>query len=174
MRTSTGRFDVLAFPLRDDGTIPNNERLPLLFYRLAIQPSSEVSAEAFEQLFAENGWTDGWRNGVYSYHHYHSTAHEVLGVYSGSATIQFGGENGIKQEVGAGDAVVIPAGVAHKNLGSSFGFGVVGAYPRGQQMDMCYGKKGERPRADENIARVPLPQSDPLGGERGSLLEQWK
>ena len=40
-------------------------------------------------------------------------------------------------------------------------------------MDMCYGKKGERPRADENIARVPLPATDPLCGEQGPRREEW-
>ena len=174
MRVEADRIEVVTFPLRDDGTIPNNGRLPLLYYRQVIQPPPEVTAEAFEELLAENGWGHSWRNGVYSFHHYHATAHEVLGIYSGTATLQFGGENGIKQEVGAGDAVVIPAGVAHKNLGSSFRFGVVGAYPWGQQMDMCYGKKGERPSADENIARVPLPPMDPFCGEGGPLIEIWR
>jgi uncharacterized protein YjlB len=115
-----------------------------------------------------------WRNGIYSYHHYHSTAHEVLGCYRGSAKVQFGGESGIVEELSAGDVVIIPAGVGHKNLGASADFAVVGAYPRGQDYDMNYGKPGERPRADENIARVPLPETDPIFGKDGPLLRHWR
>lgn len=73
-----------------------------------------------------------------------------------------------------GDVVVIPAGVAHKNLGASPGFALVGAYPAGQLWDMMYGKPGERPRADENIARVPLPEADPVYGAGGPLLAHWR
>jgi uncharacterized protein YjlB len=47
--------------------------------------------------------------------------------------------------------------VAHKNIESSDDFGVVGAYPEGQDWYMNYGKPGERPKADKNIARLPLP-----------------
>jgi uncharacterized protein YjlB len=75
--------------------------------------------------------------------------------------------------VSAGDVVVIPAGVAHKNLGASRDFRVVGAYPLGQRWDMCYGEPGERPRADENIARVALPGADPVYGTTGPLIEHW-
>jgi mannose-6-phosphate isomerase-like protein (cupin superfamily) len=83
-------------------------------------------------------------------------------------------EGGAIEEVCAGDVVIIPAGVAHKNLGASRDFGVVGAYPAGQDYDMNYGKHGERPRVDENIARVPLPESDPVFGSDGPLLNYWK
>ena len=65
-----------------------------------------------------------------------------------------------------GDVVIIPAGVGHKNLAASADFRVIGAYPRGQAWDICYGKPGERPRADQNIARVALPTADPLFGQR--------
>ena len=34
----------------------------------------------------------------------------------------------------------------------------------GQHPDMCYGKVGERPGADERIAEVPLPSTDPVIG----------
>jgi uncharacterized protein YjlB len=105
--------------------------------------------------------------------HYHSTAHEVLGVYHGSARVQLGGERGVVQEVHPGDVLVIPAGVAHKKLGSTADFGVVGAYPEGQDWDMNYGRLGERPRADSNIARVPLPKADPVCGPDGPLTVHW-
>ncbi len=165
--------DAIAFELKGDGTIPNS-KLPPLFYPGAVAISEADPAAVFEELFKRNGWNDSWRNGIYTYHHYHSTAHEVLGIYRGSASVQLGGEHGAVQEVRAGDVIVIPAGVAHKNLGSSGDFGVVGAYPHGQDWDMNYGKRGERPRADENIARVPLPKMDPVYGAAGPLIDKWR
>ena len=110
---------------------------------------------------------------MFGYHHYHSTAHEVLGIFRGHATVQFGGEQGVVWSVGTGDVVIIPAGVAHKNVACSRDFCAVGAYPAGQQPDRCYGKPGERPQADANIAQVPLPQADPVSGEHGALMTQW-
>jgi uncharacterized protein YjlB len=159
--------------LKDDGTYPNNERLPLLVYQGVLNLSEDNPAGSIEDLFAANGWGSSWRNGIYGYHHYHSTAHEVLGVYSGSARVQFGGEHGVTLSVSPGDVVIIPAGVAHKNLGASQNFRVVGAYPRGQSWDMNYGNADERPRADQNIARVPLPGSDPVYGADGPLFDHW-
>src|SRR5262245_57349525 len=164
---------VLTFLLQDDGMIPNSG-LPLLVYESALKLPARDPQAVFEEFFAANSWSGGWVNGIYSFHHYHSTAHEVLGCFSGSATVQFGGPSGITQKIHSSDVVIIPAGVAHKNLGASGDFGVVGAYPSGQRRDMCYGKPGERPRADENIARVQLPETDPVYGADGPLLAHWR
>jgi uncharacterized protein YjlB len=159
--------------LTDDGTYPNNEQLPLLVYKRALRLPEEDPAAAIESLFAGHGWGGSWRDGVYAFHHYHSTAHEVLGVYDGTARAQFGGPDGIILEVERGDVVLIPAGVSHKNVGSSADFRVVGAYPRGQRPDMNYGRDGERPAADERIANVPRPEADPVYGQGGPLDEHW-
>ena len=177
---SDDRFkDVLQTPrvaahlLKDDGIYPNNGALPLLAFQGAVVVPGAHPATVFEALFGANRWGASWRNGVYGYHHYHSTAHEVLGVYGGTARVQFGGEQGVVLSVSAGDVVVIPAGVAHKNLGASRDFRVVGAYPVGQRWDLCYGEPDERPRADENIARVALPGADPVYGTTGPLIKHW-
>lgn len=85
--------DVEAHLFEDDGRIPNNPRLPLLLYRRAL-PASEGLRPECEKLFRDNGWGGIWVNGVFPYHHYHSTAHEALGVVRGSARITFGGESG--------------------------------------------------------------------------------
>ena len=164
---------LLAIPLKDDGIIPNSN-LPLLLYQGAVSIPQSDPARVFEELFEKHCWSDSWRDGIYSYHHYHSKAHEVLGIYRGSAKVQLGGEHGVIHQVRAGDVIVIPAGVAHKNLGSTADFGVVGAYPDGQEMDMNYGKPAERPRADKNVARVPLPKFDPVFGKHGPLIENWR
>src|ERR1700739_4825395 len=77
----------------DDGRVPNNPSLPLIVYRGAVRTGAG-SAAVCEALFAENGWSGGWRNGIYSHHHYHSTAHEVLGITAGSVRVRLGGEGG--------------------------------------------------------------------------------
>jgi uncharacterized protein YjlB len=158
--------------LSDTGTFPNS-RYPALVYR-AVLPSNGDLASAFEQLFERHGWTGSWRNGLYRTHHYHSTAHEVLGVYRGQVSVRVGGPSGHLLELHAGDVAILPAGVAHKNEAQSDDFAVVGAYPHGTAPDLRYGKPGERPATDANIAKVPRPVQDPLGGASGALLRSWR
>ncbi|SPE63336.1 conserved hypothetical protein [Verrucomicrobia bacterium] len=164
---------VEAHQLQDDGTIPNNPKLPLLIYQGAVKLNTQDGASIIEQLLEAHQWGGSWRNGIYPYVHYHSTAHEVLAVFSGSAKVQFGGKHGVSVTLHTGDVVIIPAGVAHKKLGSSQSFAVVGAYPKGQEWDMCYGKTDERPEVDRNIASVALPAADPIYGAQGPLLKYW-
>jgi uncharacterized protein YjlB len=147
--------------------------VPLLVYKNALDLSHGNPAQTVEKIFHSNNWRGSWRNGIYGYHHYHSTSHEVLGVYGGSAEVQLGGPDGVIMTVQKGDVIIIPAGVAHKNLGSDSGFRCVGAYPDGRSWDMNYGKEGERPAADENIAGVSMPTKDPVYGEKGPLFDQW-
>jgi uncharacterized protein YjlB len=166
-------LEILQYRLLDDGVFPNNASLPLLLYPQAVTAANVGDPAAqLELLFHQHAWVNSWRNGVYAYHHYHSTAHEVLGVYCGCAVVQFGGENAMPLTVQAGDVVVIPAGVAHKRLSASPDFGVVGAYPAGQRWDMNYGEPAERPQADQNIARVLMPLFDPVY-TAGGLKEIW-
>ena len=171
LQTLTGK--TIHRLIKDDGTFPNNEGLPLLAYQGVLKLPTGDPARGVEELFEAHNWGDSWRNGVFGYHHYHSTAHEVLGVYSGNARVQLGGSKGPEFEVRRGDVIVIPAGVAHKNLGSSLDFRLVGAYPAGQRPDMNYGKDNERPQADRNIADVALPNLDPVFGDAGPLVKLW-
>ena len=165
--------EVISELIRDDGTFPNNNRLPLLIYKNALKLPQEDAATLINEIFQVNKWGNSWLWGLYAFHHYHSTAHEALGIVSGEAEVQFGGEKGIVQSIIAGDIVIIPVGVAHMCLANSHDFLVVGAYPFGQSWDMMYGKPVERPAADENIKRVPLPESDPVYGANGPLIEKW-
>ncbi len=157
---------------KDDGLIPNS-KLPLLLYKDVFTERGEKGASWLEQHFQQNNWSNSWRNGIFDFHHYHSITHEALGIYSGSALVHLGGEQGKKVEVNAGDIIVIPAGVGHKNLRSSE-LGVVGAYPGGMMYDLMRGNPDERPGADKNIAALPVPDSDPLLGKGNGLVRIWK
>ncbi|GHA16596.1 hypothetical protein GCM10007989_09560 [Devosia pacifica] len=159
---------VLAEHFEDDGRFPNSA-LPLLIYKGA----GPADADGMEVLLRRNDWAPQWRGGVFDYHHYHSTAHEVLGVFSGWARLMMGGPQGRELLVEAGDIVVIPAGVAHQHVGSSDDFQLAGGYPPGQEWDILRGEPDDRPQADKNIAAVPMPRRDPVGGDSGPLLELW-
>ena len=163
-----------TFLLRDDGTFPNNAHLRVILYRDAIMFEGGDRAETVEHVFQEHGWNGVWRNGIFGYHHYHATAHEVLGVATGTVTVQLGGDEGPILDLLAGDVVVLPAGVAHRNVDSSDDFVVVGAYPPGQIWDINTGGDDERPRVDDSIAAVPLPKSDPVYGPEGPLVSLWE
>lgn len=157
----------------DDGKIPNS-KFPLLLYKNAFSERGNNGANWLEKHLAKNNWTNSWRNGVFTYHHYHSISHEVLGIYEGSALLKLGGEAGKEMKVEAGDIIIIPAGVGHKKLSSSADFAVVGAYPDGKSYDVLKGEAGERPKADQNIAAVPIPKLDPYLGQNGGLSEIWR
>ena len=157
---------------RDTGIFPNS-RFPALVYRGVVPVGGDL-ASAFEQLFERHGWTGSWRNGLYRVHHYHSTAHEVLGVYRGRVSVRLGGPEGALIQLSAGDVAVVPAGVSHKNEAQSNDFAVVGAYPSGTSPDLQYGKTGERPGTDASIAKVPKPKQDPVSGPDGALARLWR
>jgi uncharacterized protein YjlB len=169
--TSSG---IEGHALSDDGVIPNNKRLPLIVYRqaLALDGPSSDPEQAFEALFRANGWGNAWVDGIYDFHHYHSTAHEVLGLAKGRAAVQFGGGQGPVVELESGDAVVIPAGVGHCLLDGA-DLVVVGAYPEGQDWDLCRATEADRAKALENIPWVPLPRLDPIFGDSGPLFALW-
>lgn len=167
------RIEPTLFQFEDDGAIPNHPSWPLVVYRSAFDGEGDY-ASALERRFNENGWVGAWRNGIFAYHHYHSTSHEVLGVAHGEARVTFGGERGETLRIEAGDVAVLPAGTGHCRQSASSDFLVVGAYPREQESyDLCTGKPSERPEALECISRVPRPDADPLYGADGPLLEHW-
>ncbi|GMA46479.1 cupin domain-containing protein [Tetragenococcus muriaticus] len=157
------------FYFTDDGAIPNNPSFPLLVYKNAIEDEDQVN-----QILRQNHWSNAWRNGVFPYHHYHSNSHEVLVVVGGKALLQMGGEHGEQLTAERGDVLVLPAGTGHKLLKKEAGFSVIGAYPNGQNYDICYGKKEERPEKLDNIKQVPMPGYDPIYGESGKLFAYWQ
>ncbi len=167
-----GHGDPGVLRLSRNGWMPNNEHLPVLLYREAIATRGVDPAANFESRFRQNGWPPQWRNGVYDFHHYHSTAHEVLGFAGGTAKLMLGGPNGHVVTVRAGDIAVLPTGTGHCRLEQSSDFLVVGAYPRGQSWDIC--RQAPDATAMTRMAKLPFPSNDPVAGEGGALTRLWR
>lgn len=165
---------VEVIQLKEQKPFPNNS-LSLLYYPKALQEilTEEFSAEAVRALFASNLYGNSWINGIYEHHHFHSTAHEVLGCIAGESTVQFGGPLGVTLIFSQGDVVLIPAGVSHKLLKQTADFSVLGAYPDGQLHDMQEGNASNYQQIKNNIKNVPLPKRDPVYGNEGPLQQMW-
>ncbi len=167
--------EIKTLQLKENENFPNNSKLPVLIYKNVFDFSGAANpASVIEKTLVENNWKGSWRNGIYSFHHYHSTAHEALGVYGGWAVVQLGGPGNDTVRIEKGDLVVLPVGTAHKKIDSGDGFAVVGAYPDGQIWDMNYGKQEELKRTRQNILNVKLPSKDPIFGKNGKIFEYWK
>jgi uncharacterized protein YjlB len=136
--------------------IPNHPSFPVLIYR-------DVAAEDVRAVFAEHGWGGSWVDGVFDFHHFHSTSHEVLGVIAGEATLDLGGPQGASFDVVAGDVLVLPAGTGHRRATARRGLTVVGAYPAGQEDYDLLREADDAAR--ERIRSLPAPPHDPVGGE---------
>jgi uncharacterized protein YjlB len=164
-----------AIMFRDDGSIPNNARLPFLLYRGAVGlTGSAEPAAILEELFNANDWGDSWRNGIYDYVHYHSRTHEVLGIARGHARIRFGGNEGKIIALRSGDVVILPAGTGHQRISASKNLLVVGAYPPSGSYDECMPLPEHHARALKSIPKVPTPAKDPVYGRGGPLQELWR
>ena len=159
-------------PLSRNGWMPNNEQLPVLLYRGAFDPGTADLAAAMESAFERNGWPPQWRNGVYDFHHYHSTAHEVLGFAGGWGRLELGGEGGHELVMKTGDVAVLPTGTGHCKLEASGDFLVIGAYPPGEHWDIC--RSAPDAEAVGRMSRVAFPESDPVYGAGGALVRHWK
>jgi len=172
MSVASAKLEPLTFHFADDGLVPNNP-MPFLVYRGALALDRREPERSIERLFAQNGWGDMWRNGVYDFPHYHATVHEALGVARGHARVRFGGDRGRELELSAGDVAILPAGTGHQRLGASDDFSVVGAYPPGPRMQVARPSAENHAKALRTIPQVALPQTDPVAGADGPLVRLW-
>ncbi len=129
-------------------------------------------------LFAANGWGGSWVNGVFDFHHFHSTSHEVLAVIAGSATIELGGPQGEafdvarRRRAGAAGGHRAPPGERRRGLHAS------SARTRAGQEDYDVLREADE-AALARIAALGPPPTDPVGGEgvalwRGTLTDQQR
>src|SRR5678815_2319270 len=110
--------EVLTFHFGDAGGIPNNPRLAVVVYKRLVDGPDRSDPEAlaawFEKTWPQHAWFPAWRYGIYDFPHYHSTAHEVLGVYRGHASLRLGGDVGVTVVAEKGDVLILPAGTGHQ------------------------------------------------------------
>lgn len=159
--------------IKDDGVFPGS-KFPVLFYKNVLKLPFLFPSAAIRGIFGKHDWTNNWRAGIFTYRHYHSNTHEAIGVVKGETVLELGGEEDVCLTIRKGDVVIIPAGVAHKNLGKENDVICVGGYPDGRAYNTKYGKAGERPEADKQIAAIPLPETDPVFGKNGPLVRIWR
>lgn len=151
-----------------------NSKFPVIHYKAIVDIPKVFPAKYVSDLFERNNWSNSWDAGIFDYHHYHSNVHEALGVYAGSATIILGGEGGVEVLLEKGDVLIIPAGVAHKNLSAENDFRCVGAYPYGQDYDIIDGNTPRTEQIAQNLIRTPIPETDPVRGKDGGVPDIWK
>ena len=153
-----------------DEKMPNNP-LPILIYRQTAE-GSELE-HLFRDTFAANSWGGLWTGAIFGYDHFHSNAHEVVGVASGEAILGLGGASGRRIEVAEGDVVILPAGTGHRRVRGSGDFLVIGAFPVGQEIHDIYTDLTACEGYTARIAAVPLPVADPVYGPEGQLRARW-
>lgn len=154
--------------MNSDGVFPNNPEHPAILLKSVFHGSQQEG----EQAIIEGGqWTHPWAWGIFPYHHYHSTAWELLLCVKGQADVQLGGESGPHVSVEKGDLVLIPPGFAHKQLRSTGGFTLLGAYPTlgcAGPVDILRGAPNKIQK--DNIASCVPPKTDPVLGLSLSIL----
>ncbi|WP_017348364.1 cupin domain-containing protein [Pantoea sp. A4] len=163
--------NVQLLHLERNSWVPNNAHLPVILYKQALAPAADRTGVA-EAQFEHHQWPPQWVASIFDYHHYHSTAHEVLGCVSGKADVMLGGPGGHVVTLSAGDVVLLPTGTGHCNQGSSDDFLVVGAYPPQQNWDIC--REAPTQAMIDRMAHLPFPASDPVTGAQGPLISQWQ
>jgi uncharacterized protein YjlB len=97
----------------------------VLIFRGVLAPQASKKALRFRHAFQKSGWTGLWSDTIYDYTHFHSNAHEVLGIAEGKVTLKLGGEEGRLFRLKAGDMLVLPAGVGHRRVGGDEGLKVL-------------------------------------------------
>ncbi|CAM6129040.1 unnamed protein product [Calypogeia fissa] len=151
------------------------QQKPLIIYHGAFQPSAKAS-QIEAHLRRIGVMEPQWRYSMYPFSHFHSNTHEFLCISNGRARLCFGGEENpdrVEAEVEKGDAMLVPAGVAHRLMDDlRGGFEMVGSYPKGgPQWDMCYGREGEE-KAVQRISTLEWLKRDPIYGDEGPVVKE--
>ena len=164
------------------GHIPNTSLAPhpLLIYHTAFARDPIPNPSTIEAHLRRIGAVHPqWRYTMYSESHFHSTTHELLVIFRGAARLLFGGDGNpgaVTYEAKMGDAILVPAGVAHRlleDLNEGGKFEMIGSYPVGKNWDMCYGdgRAGEDAVGiEEKIKAQEWFTKDPIYGDEGPAL----
>ncbi|EPQ51637.1 hypothetical protein GLOTRDRAFT_133009 [Gloeophyllum trabeum ATCC 11539] len=164
---------VATYHIPRHGRYPNSDadNKPLVHYKSLFRKGAGKDAIK-DHLAKVNVIQPQWTYTMYPTDHFHTTCHEAIVILSGSALLAFGGvENPrkVELEVEQGDALLIPAGMSHKQvreLGTKV-FDMLGAYEIGaEHWDMCYGRE-EEGDTGQRIKRVGWFKQDPFYGEGG-------
>lgn len=149
--------------------------MPILYYPDALKELLEETDRHQNLLvfFNDNGYSNGWINGIFNYHYFHSNTYEVLGCIAGRSTVQLGGPGKDEYAFNKGDVILIPAGVAHKLTGSTDDFKIVGAYPNGMELDTQRGNALDYDAIKNRSYDTLVPATDPVTKFRGPVREYW-
>jgi uncharacterized protein YjlB len=100
--------------------VPNSP-LPVLVYRSALPPNP--TPESTCSTIETNNWLKGGVFKHYGAHHFHSVTHECYAVFNGHSRLLLGrgpldpeSEDDLLVDLKEGDAIVLPAGVAHCSM----------------------------------------------------------
>ncbi|GME45579.1 hypothetical protein GTA08_BOTSDO04745 [Neofusicoccum parvum] len=179
MSSSSPTPEPEKYSVKPNAHCPNSS-FPILVYRGVLpNPLDEASTSEFLQ---RNQWEKKGTWGAITTKHFHPNTHECYGIFQGSSELVLGEGGldeggGVRFTVGAGDVVVVPAGVAHASISSGGGYKYIGVYPRGSpKWRNEWGKRevGEGDPLFDEIKAVPVPECDPVWGRNGPLLKIWK
>jgi uncharacterized protein YjlB len=177
--------------------VPNSS-LPVLIYRSALPPDPDPDSVC--ATIEPNDWLKGGVFKHYPAHHFHSVTHECYAVFKGRSRLLLGrgpldeeSEHDLLVDLNVGDAIVLPAGVAHCSLESSDDYEYVGLYPKVRFVtssrrnfadfmkgsphwdnNFCNAGPEETKEKESNARAVPIPPSDPVFGIGGPLVEIWR
>lgn len=162
-RKTADRLALRAMRAPRGDAIPNNETYPALLMPGALGGANDPSD--IHALYAGNGWGGAWTWEVFTYHHFHPDAFEVLSVASGAATLMLGGPQGKEVDVKAGDVLILPPGHGHKQIEKRDGFLICGGYPPGQEdYTTIRDRDGYDDTTLQTIRKVGEPGTDPIFG----------
>lgn len=163
-----------AYHFKPQEGIPNHQELPVLIYGGVLSGEFNIE-QTFDRVFSENAWDDSHRRQISRSDHFHSDAHEALGVVRGYALLKIGGPSGKEVELREGDLILLPVGTAHRMITSSSNFQAISAYPGGQEnKELVIAEAG--PLATDlaqAVKATPRPKTDPCFGHSGPLFDFW-